>query len=200
MNSNTILINQATDNTYCKDIYPSSVRNSKYSKENPYRYSICQIPWTWFLSFHWKGYDYKEDSEFCFKNRRMIIKSLIKNTCKGLNIGSNDLQYFASDELKNKRVHTHAIIHKKNKVSVNDATVLKMLYSKIPRRIVSSIDKEKWAKVIEPVSKSKEASEYITKLNSNDFETHMNYHSKKFIDFCNSYRDHGFKIDNSNSF
>jgi hypothetical protein len=186
------------------DIKNLRVDKNGYLKEgkwrvDPFNYTIRNIPWKWFLSFHFKDSDYRVDSEFAGKNRRKLINDIIQFTRKKLGLASNDLHYFMSDEKQQGRVHTQGVITKKDKVIVEDMEILMALRSNIPLPEVSCIERGKEYILIEPVRDSKRAAAYLNKFNKNDFKDHRNFMSSKFVEFANNYRQHAFRIPDLDS-
>ena len=164
---------------------------------DPFTYTIKNIPWKWFLSFHFRDTDYITNNEFSKKLRRKLINDIIQSTRKRLGLSTNDLHYFMSDEQQQGRIHTQGLITKKDKVTVSDEEILIELRSNICLEEVTCIEKGKEYILIEAVRDSKGAAAYLNKFNKNDLKEHSNFMSSKFVEFANNYREHKFKLPSS---
>jgi hypothetical protein len=179
--------------TTIKDTYVTSNHGFLYYgkyKTSPIFYHIKDIKWNLFLSIHFKTPTYYSDNEDAERNRRLLFKKIISETCDRLNLATNDLQYVATTEKQQYRCHYHSLIYIKKKSNVCVSLVRQTIQNLLNEKNVAIKDPSEKGNQI--VIEHEEVAAYISKFNKNDMDCIPIHHSKKFIRFVENYRLHEF--------
>ena len=162
-------------------------------KTDPFFYSIRHIPFSLFLTFHYRTKSYYTKSEDAGNSRKRLIRELLNHVRRDLGWKQKDIEYFGTSERMplSRRTHTHTLVYIRENQKRNEEIFLRKLIELLPKDLVDFQEplENKYPECAQPVRKSEEVTSYLTKLRKS---THIKeeHHSAHFVNFVNSYRKH----------
>ena len=170
---------------------------------DPFFYSLRDIPWNIFISFHFIGeYRYEENS----KIRKEYLETLIRKarySCHEhfIHIGRNDVHPVFSEETIDEKTHIHGILYIKDHVNVNLRTFIEAIFHNIDWTIIQKPRREYKKEIIQIVDTPLAVAAYISKLDYGKYDKVFYLREKKddykkngsFYSFLKMFLDHGFK-------
>ena len=163
----------------------------KGNRLDPIFYKTCLFGGHIFWTNHYRSQDYYLDSEFAEKNRRRLIKRIIKWVKQFLGLNANDIQYFGMTEKKGFRCHTHTIIAIKKKcgdIADKVRSAIELFTSLTPQVTYDRATRQEANQII---INAVGVAAYISKINRNELECPMWHHSPKFFDYLEDHQKYG---------
>lgn len=165
------------------------------NKVDPFFYSLQNIPFHLFLTFHYRHPSFYGNTCDALLRRNRLISDIIHQTRTQLNLPQKSIHYFGTSEKGiSERIHTHTLVHLREDILTKEDSIITQIIDLLPSELIDTPKQAYggYPPQVEKIENSQAVSSYLCKVRPGSDQIKWEHHSQKFTTFANC-----FKLTNS---